>query len=95
MMRWGQLITQSGLGLGETEGLIAPGDSGGPAFINDAVAGVASYITSLSTPGTRPDVNDTTDSSYGEIAGFQRVSSNQQWIDQSLRAEYPNATVTL
>jgi hypothetical protein len=87
----GQLINQSGLGLGETEGLIAPGDSGGPALINDAIAGVASYTASLSTPTTRPDVNNTSDSSYGEIAGFQRVSSNQQWIDQSLRAEYPNA----
>ena len=87
----GQLIDQSGLGLDQSEGLIAPGDSGGPAFIGDAVAGVASYIASLSSPTAQPDINNTSDSSYGELAGFQRVSVNQQWIDQSLRAEYPLA----
>ena len=30
-------------------------------------------------------------SSFGEIAAWQRVSAYQQWIDQSLRANYPNA----
>jgi hypothetical protein len=30
-------------------------------------------------------------STFGEIAAWQRVSYYQQWIDQSLRAFYPNA----
>jgi hypothetical protein len=30
-------------------------------------------------------------SSYGEIAAWQRVSAYQQWIDQSQRAQYSNA----
>jgi hypothetical protein len=35
-----------------------------------------------------PDIDNTNDSSYGEIAAWQRVSAYQQWIDQSLRAQY-------
>lgn len=86
----GVLIGLNNTGLGESEGLIAPGDSGGPAFIDDKVAGVATYTASLSRDGQSPDVNDTLDSSFGEIAGFQRVSYYQQWIDQSLRSADPN-----
>lgn len=87
----GQLASLSGLGLGANEGLIAAGDSGGPAFINGQVAGVAGYVTSLSVGATHPDVDNTSNSSYGEMAAWQRVSYYQQWIDQSLRAQYPNA----
>ncbi|CAM4137826.1 Calx-beta domain-containing protein [Vreelandella rituensis] len=87
----GVLMGLNDTGRGSAEGLIAPGDSGGPAFIDDKVAGVATYTASLSRNGQSPDVNDTQDSSFGEIAGFQRVSYYQQWIDQSLRAADPNA----
>lgn len=81
----GVLMGLHDTGLGEREGLIAPGDSGGPAFIGDKVAGVATYAASLSRNGTSPDVNASGDSSFGEIAAFQRVSHYQQWIDQRLR----------
>ena len=87
----GQLASLSGLGLGSNEGLIAAGDSGGPAFINGQVAGVAGYVTSLSVGATHPDVDNISNSSYGEMAAWQRVSQYQQWIDQSLRAQYPHA----
>jgi len=87
----GQLTHVSDLGQGVNEGLIAPGDSGGPAFLQNKVAGVASYTSSLSTSSAHPDIDDTTNSSFGEIAAWQRVSAYQQWIDQSLRANYPNA----
>ncbi|MDR9440982.1 MAG: Calx-beta domain-containing protein [Halomonas sp.] len=87
----GMLMGLHDTGLGEREGLIAPGDSGGPAFIGDQVAGVATYAASLSRNGQSPDVNDEPDSSFGEIAAFQRVSHYQQWIDQSLRAADPDA----
>jgi secreted trypsin-like serine protease len=87
----GVLMGINNTGRGAAEGLIAPGDSGGPAFIADKVAGVATYLASLSRNGQSPDVNDTLDSSFGEIAGFQRVSFYQQWIDQSLRLMDPNA----
>jgi hypothetical protein len=87
----GQLVNRRDLGLGLYEGLIAPGDSGGPAFIGYQVAGVASYTSNLSYGATAPDIDDTANSSFGEIAAWQRVSHYQQWIDQSLRARYADA----
>ncbi|MFP6365217.1 trypsin-like serine protease [Pseudomonas aeruginosa] len=53
----GRLLGLSNTGLGSNEGIITPGDSGGPAFIAGKVAGVASYITSLSTSTTHPDID--------------------------------------
>ncbi|AQV96388.1 sodium:calcium exchanger [Cupriavidus necator] len=87
----GRLVNRPGTGLGQNEGLISPGDSGGPAFLNGQVAGIASYTASLSNGGVHPDIDSQTNSSYGEIAAWQRVSAYQQWIDQSARAHYPNA----
>lgn len=86
----GRLINMPNLGQGILEGLIAPGDSGGPAFISDQVAGIASYGASLSQSGVHPDIDSITNSSYGEIAAWQRVSYYQQWIDQTIRSQYPN-----
>jgi hypothetical protein len=37
------------------------------------------------------DIDSVNNSSFGELAAWQRVSYYQQWIDQSLRAHYPNA----
>lgn len=90
----GRLTSRSDLGQGLDEGLIAQGDSGGPAFIRNKLAGVASYTASLSWGSTNPDVDTIVNSSFGEIAAWQRVSAYQQWIDQSLRANYPDAPTT-
>jgi hypothetical protein len=87
----GVLMGLNDTGLGIAEGMIAPGDSGGSAFIDDKVAGITTYAATLSRNGQTPDVNDKLDSSFGEIAGFQRVSHYQQWIDQSVRQMHPNA----
>lgn len=87
----GRLMKLTNLGLGNSEGLIAQGDSGGPAFINGLIAGVASYVSSMGTDLIEPDVDSISNSSFGEIAAWQRVSSYQQWIDQSLRAQYADA----
>jgi len=86
----GRLIYQTNTGSGLDEGLIAQGDSGGPAFISGLLAGVASYTASLFKDSTYPDIDARNNSSFGEIAAWQRVSSYQQWIDQSLQANYPN-----
>jgi len=86
----GNLMNRSGLGLGSDEGMTAPGDSGGPAFINGQLAGIASYTASLSLGNMNPDIDTSTNSSYGELAVWQRVSVFQQWIEQNLRAQYPN-----
>lgn len=90
----GRLIARVDTGLGLDEGLIAPGDSGSPALVDGLVAGIASYTASLGTFGAHPDINDDIDSSYGEIASWQRVSESQEWIDQSLRAAYLDAPTT-
>lgn len=86
------------LGLGDDEGLITPGDSGGPAFVNPSysgapqVAGIASYGMNLYRNFTQPDISpDTLDSSYGELAAWTRVSYHQQWIDETLQSLYPDA----
>ena len=87
----GRLLGRYDSGLGIGEGIITPGDSGGPAFINGQVAGIASYGSSLSTASAQPDADGDINSSFGELAFWQRVSAYQQWIDQSLRASYPDA----
>jgi secreted trypsin-like serine protease len=87
----GRLINLADTGLGLDEGMTSPGDSGGPAFIGNRIAGIASYIASLANGGTNPDPDGTVNSSFGELAFWQRVSHYQQWIDQSLRNQYPNA----
>ena len=78
------------LGTGFTEGIIASGDSGGAAFINNQIAGVASYTTKLTSYGAG-DINNYLDSSFGEIAAYQRVSYYSEFIDQTIRANLPNA----
>ena len=90
----GSLVGINGLGLGSSEGLISKGDSGGPAFIGSLVAGIASYTGRLSASGAVPDIDNTSDSSFGEVAVWQRVSVYQQWIDQAMRLRYESPPAT-
>jgi hypothetical protein len=90
----GQLSNRYDFGLGVYEGLIAPGDSGGPAFIDGKVAGVASYTATLNTSSNTIDVDDKSNSSFGELGFWQRVSSFDEWIDKSIRENYSNAPTT-
>jgi len=82
------------LGVGVNEGMIAPGDSGGPAFIDGNLAGIASYTATLHTSTASPDIDDESNSSFGEIGFWQRISSFQQWIDQTIRQNYVGAPVS-
>lgn len=90
----GLLLGLKDTGEGNLEGLIAPGDSGGPAFIGQAVAGIASYTASLSSSFADPDIDSILNSSFGEIGAWQRVSAYQQWIDQGMRAMHADAPTT-
>lgn len=90
----GRLMGRRDLGVGLNEGMIASGDSGGPAFINGQIAGVASYVSGLSFGSIRPDVDRVTNSSFGEIGAWQSVGFYHQWLDQSLRAQYIGAPAT-
>ena len=85
---------QADLGLGSREGMITPGDSGSPAFVDGKIAGIASYTFSVGVGSNRTDIDTTSNNSFGEIGVWQRISHYQQWIDQTLRAAYPNAPTT-
>lgn len=87
----GRLMGRHDLGLGLDEGFMTPGDSGGPALVNGQIAGVASFLASLSAGAAQPDLNPEASSSFGEVGAWQSVGFYQQWIDQSLRASYVDA----
>lgn len=82
----------SNLGVGNSEVGAARGDSGGPTFLNNQVAGVTSFGACFGDGngncGMPPDVNSTVDSSFGELFFNTRVSSYADWIDQEM-AEIP------
>lgn len=90
----GRLLGIEDLGLGIFEGMIALGDSGGPAFIDSKVAGIANSVGSVSLGSIRPDVDNVTNSSFGEIGAWIRVSFFQEWIDKTLRSNYKDAPKT-
>ena len=68
----------SDTGLGDAEVMTAPGDSGGPTFIDGRIAGVASYRFGFNGG---PDALAGTNSSFGDMAVDTRVSFVQTWID--------------
>lgn len=74
-------------GVGTMEGCLAPGDSGGPAFLDGKVAGINTAISR--NPSS--DINTYQDSSFGEFSYFGKVSSYEEWIDKSIRSHYENA----
>lgn len=94
-------LTDTGLGGGLTEVMSAPGDSGGPTFIDVGgqlqVAGVTSYGISLAfSSGPTPLTSDVDggilNSSFGEFAGDTRVSSHEGFITASLTQSTPIPT---
>ena len=62
---------------------VAPGDSGGPGFIDGMIAGVHSFGFTHSCAGVANGTDFTCglDSSYGEMSGDTRVSTYADWID--------------
>lgn len=83
------------------EVLAAPGDSGGPTFINGQVAGITSYgmrmayDDPLADPLTTSDIDSVLNSSYGEFAVDTRVAYYAQWIDSVVVPEPLTVTATL
>jgi hypothetical protein len=77
------------LGQGLAEVSAAPGDSGGPTFIDGKIAGIASFgltiwddalgaLSILTSDSTDPTLGP--DSSFGEFGGDTRVSYYADWI---------------
>lgn len=75
------------LGLGQQEVNSAPGDSGGPTFINGLIAGLTSgglcfgFDVVNYTCSTLPDIDNTLNSSFGEFSFDTRVSTYASWVD--------------
>jgi len=65
----------------DLEGMGAPGDSGGPVFIEEGgiwyIAGVHSFLADFGPPTG----NGQADARYGDILGSTRVSSYAGWIN--------------
>ena len=70
-------------GFGKLEVGIAPGDSGGPGFVNGKVAGVHSFGFTHNCGGVTngTDFSCGLNSSYGEMSGDTRVSTYATWVD--------------
>lgn len=63
---------------------VAPGDSGGPGFVDGKIAGVHSFGFTYGTCDeftNAPDATCGLDSSFGEMSGDARVSTYAGWID--------------
>ena len=81
----GRYYGEANTGLGAAESNIAPGDSGGPAFLGgNKIAGINSWGMSLFT-----DLDRTTNSSFGEISTMTRVSVFADWIDNITAGPQP------
>lgn len=81
----GTLLSSEHLGTGPTEVLIAPGDSGGPTFLDGLLVGVHSFGGTFGQPF---DINSLLDSSFGELGGDTRIANYAGWID-SITAPVP------
>jgi len=71
-------------GLGQAEVTIASGDSGSPGFIGNLIASIGSAISTDAgqfEDGEQADINNVTDSTFGEFAIETRVSNYQTFID--------------
>ncbi|ELR98139.1 PEP-CTERM sorting domain-containing protein [Gloeocapsa sp. PCC 73106] len=74
------------LGLGAREVSAAPGDSGGPTFVNNQIVGVTSWGIRLSlNNGATSDVNRQINSSFGEFTFDTNVSLYQNWVNSYLQ----------
>src|SRR5262249_24090399 len=61
-------------------GTLGQGDSGGPAFIGGAIAGVNSFISDANGDGILSD--------FGDTSGYARVSAYADWIDSAIENPY-------
>ncbi len=77
--------TLGGNGLGVNEVGLYKGDSGGPTFIGNQIAGIHSFISCIPGPGSTclnpPDFDTTLNGSFGERFGDTRVSTYVSWIN--------------
>lgn len=73
-------------GFGSDEAFAAPGDSGGPTFLDGRVAGVHSHITQFKdVEGKTPDIDrEFFTSTFGEVMFDTRASYYADWVDRTV-----------
>ena len=73
-------------GAGLDEAFAAPGDSGGPTFLDGKVAGVHSHITQFKgMDGKTPDIDgEFFTSTFGEVMFDTRASFYADWVDRTV-----------
>ena len=82
----GNLLEVSNLGLGGSEGMITPGDSGGGLFVQQGDDWLLAGINSFTTRWPATDSNLIADSSLGEIAGATQGEQLYRMDRQAHRA---------
>jgi secreted trypsin-like serine protease len=89
---FGVLLGLDELGFGLDEVMSAPGDSGGPSFLNDEIAGVTSYGLRINNGS---DIDGIVNSTYGEFGGDANVAFYHDWIQDNAEAEEVPVPATL
>jgi hypothetical protein len=97
----GQLVTYKDgsypdfKGYGKLEVGVAPGDSGGPGFIDGKIAGVHSFGFTHYCRGVANGTDFTCglDSSYGEMSGDTRVAVYADWVMDVVDGSIPPTSV--
>ena len=84
---FGLLFGRHDLGEGLAEALPAHGDSGGPTFLNGAIAGLHSF----SFRAGSSDIDGILNQSFGEFTADVRVSRYAAWIDSAIAIPEPSA----
>ena len=91
----GNLLGIANLGLGGSEGMITPGDSGGGLFVRQEDDWLLAGINSFITRQPEADINMETDGSLGDIAGATRTSSYTEWIETATgQSQTPKSKLT-
>ena len=75
------------LGVGALEVSTAPGDSGGPQFIDGKIASVTSYGLTFGTD--YGDIDNTLNDTFGEFNGFASTAYNASYINSVLGLPEP------
>lgn len=72
---------------------VAPGDSGGPLFLDDGNGLVVGGINSFIHGPPPPDGDGTDNATYGDLSGYLRVSAFNGWIDDVIGIPEPTGAV--
>ncbi|HIJ89428.1 MAG: trypsin-like serine protease [Desulfobulbaceae bacterium] len=77
----GDLLGVANRGLGGSEAMITPGDSGGGLFVEQGGDWLLAGINSFVTRWTTTDITTAAEGSLGDIGAATRVSSYTDWVE--------------